>query len=74
MLKSVFTWDSQLPQSTDGLSVQHPAALTYLPLLMQSHIKSFKYAGDCLVRCYVLGEVVHSPVDYRVPLAGLLAC
>jgi len=50
MQKSVFTWGSQLPQLTYGLSVRHPTGLTYLPLLTRSHMKSFRYAEGCLVR------------------------
>jgi len=31
--------------------VRHLVRLSYLPLSTQSHTKSFRYAGGCLVRC-----------------------
>jgi len=49
--KLIFPWCSKLPRFVASLPVRHLAKLLYLQLVTQSHTKSFRYVGGCLVRC-----------------------
>jgi len=49
--KLIFSWCSQLEHFVASFPVRHLVGLSYLPLVTQSHTKSFRYAGGYLVRC-----------------------
>jgi len=49
--KLILLWCSELPRFFASLPVRHLIGLLYLPLMAQSHTKSFRYSGGCLVHC-----------------------